>query len=106
MIDLWSDLERWSREDKHEELGRFVARIRGNWWKIGLPLSQTLISENERKYLPIIFEKANLDPTDLPSLDIIPKILINYGQEYLNKRTQKILNPNSGDDKVFRDELR
>ncbi|NIA11705.1 MAG: hypothetical protein GWP10_18780 [Nitrospiraceae bacterium] len=29
MAKLWKDLEKWSTEDKHEELGRFIARIRG-----------------------------------------------------------------------------
>lgn len=34
-ITLWDDLEKWSREDKHEELGRFTARIRGGWIYVG-----------------------------------------------------------------------
>ena len=52
MITLWDDLEKWSTEDKHEELGRFTAWIRGSWWKVGLPWSQTIISKDEQKHLP------------------------------------------------------
>lgn len=76
MIKLWDDLEKWSREDKHEELGRFVARIRGELWKVGLPLSQTLISEDERKHLTNLFDRAGLDPTDTPSPAAIIKAFI------------------------------
>jgi len=37
MSELWADLQKWSREDRHEELGRFVFRIRGEWRHVGLP---------------------------------------------------------------------
>lgn len=67
MIDIWDDLEKWSREDKGEELGRFVARIRGLRWKVGLSRSQTLLSEKERAGLPAVFSEAGLEPGDPPN---------------------------------------
>lgn len=91
MVILWSDLEKWSTKDKHEELGRFVARIRGSWWMVGLPLSQTLLSDEERNHLPNLFDKANLDPTDSPSPEIVPRILQAYGQGILERRTLRLL---------------
>lgn len=91
MVILWSDLEKWSTKDKHEELGRFVARIRGSWWMVGLPLSQTLLSDEERNHLSNLFDKANLDPTDCPSPEIVPRILQAYGQGLLERRTLRLL---------------
>lgn len=101
MIVLWDDLEKWSREDKHEELGRFVARIRGGWIYVGLPRSQTVLSENERKHLPNIFDAAGLDPTDPPSPEIIPQILSYHGQAVLEHRTRSLLDSTQADDDVL-----
>jgi hypothetical protein len=97
MILLWQDLEKWSMEDKHEALGRFVARIRGGWWKVGLPLSQTIISDEERKNLPGFFAGANLDPTDPPSPEVMAKLFNTYGHGLFEKKTLKILH-DSGDE--------
>ncbi|MBL7083771.1 MAG: hypothetical protein ISS41_09100 [Candidatus Aminicenantes bacterium] len=105
MIDLWDDLEKWSREDKHEELGRFVARIRGGWIYVGLPRSQTILSENERKHLPNMFDAAGLDPTDPPSPEIIPKMLSYYGQSILANRTRSLLESTQADDDVLKSAL-
>ncbi len=99
---LWNDLEKWSREDKHEELGRFVARIRGGWVHVGLPRSQTVLSENERKHLPNIFDAAGLDPTDPPSPEIVPKILSYYGQSILENRTKNLLESKQAEDDVLK----
>lgn len=105
MIELWDDLEKWSREDKHEELGRFVARIRGGYIHVGRPRSQTILSEHERKLLPNLFNSVGLDPTDAPSPEVIPKILRNHGQGILEKRTFKLLDSTQGDDVVLRKAL-
>jgi len=100
MIELWDDLEKWSREDKHEELGRFVARIRGGWIYVGLPRSQTILSEKERKHLPNIFDSAGLDPTDPPSPEIIPQILSYYGDTVLEYRTKVLLEGSDTEDAI------
>lgn len=98
MIELWDDLKNWSREGKHEKLGRFVARRRGGYMHVGLPRSQTVLSERERKHLPNLFNKAILDPTDAPSPEVIPKILRYYGKEILEKRTLKLLDSSQAED--------
>ena len=107
MIDLWDDLEKWSKEDKHETLGRFEARIRGGWWKVGLPLSQTLISEDERKHLPVLFSRESLDPSDIPSPEVILRILRLSGSTLLERRTLRLLSSDNPDrdDTVLRSAL-
>ncbi|MCG8606144.1 hypothetical protein MJD09_14305 [bacterium] len=102
MIVLWDDLEKWSREDKHEELGRFIARIRGGWRHVGLPRSQTVLSENERKHLPNIFDAAGLDPTDPPSPELLPQILSYHGYSVLENRTRVLLESSKTEDEVLK----
>jgi hypothetical protein len=105
MFLLWDDLETWSRKDKHEELGRFVARIRGGWINVGLPRSQTVLSENERKHLPNIFDDAGIDPTDPPSPELIPQILSYYGHSVLEHRTRVLLESSKTEDEVLKKAL-
>ncbi len=95
---LWKDLEKWSVEDKHEELGRFVARIRGGQVHIGRPLSQTLLSDDERKCLPLIFSQAELDPANSPSEKVIRRVLLYHGENRLERRTLRLLNTTKGDE--------
>ena len=97
MVKLWEDLEKWSTEDKYEELGRFTARIRGGKVHVGRPLSQTLLSDDERKYLPLIFTEAELDPTDTPSDTVIRRDLLSHGKNGLENRTLKLLDGTQGD---------
>ena len=105
MIDLWDDLEKWSREDQHENLGRFVARIWGGWWKVGLPLSQTLISEDERKHLPLLLSDRGLDPSDLPSPEVVLRILRQTGASLFKRRTLRVLDGEDRDSAVLRSAL-
>ncbi len=95
MIEIWDDLEKWSRDDKGEELGRFVARIRGLRWKVGLARSQTLLSESERTGLPAIFTEAGLEPGDPPNSEALLAAIRHCRQatliDGLYARTVKLL---------------
>ena len=102
MALLWEDLEKWSTVDKNEELGRFVARIRGGWIHVGRPLSQTILSDDERKYLPLIFAEAELDPADTPSDIVIRRLLLNFGENKLQNRTLRLLNSAQEDDVILK----
>ncbi|MEH7379108.1 hypothetical protein V7138_01300 [Bacillus sp. JJ1533] len=92
MINLWMDLEKWSKEDKFEELGRFNVRVRGNLRHVGLPQSQTIISSKERKSLPLIFNRAGIIFSDSPDYETIRNILLEHGQDILAKKTLRLLN--------------
>lgn len=99
--DLWDDLEKWSVEDKKEELGRFKSRIRGKWCHVGRPLSQTLLSDDERKALPRIFSDCGFDPSNIPSEDIIKNGLIHCGSKRLRHRTLTLLKSQEADNQIF-----
>lgn len=98
MDKIWEDLEKWSKFNKHEELGRYSKRVRGGNIHVGLPFSQTILSEDERKILQQIFSEAEIDPTDPPSESALGKILIKYGSDKLERRTLQLL---KNDQKVF-----
>ena len=105
MIDLWDDLEKWSREDREEGLGRFVARIRGQRWMVGLPLSQTLISEEEIRNLVVFLYEHELDPLDLPSPETVFRLIQKSGDTVLHRRTIQVLNGTDEISLVLRDAL-
>jgi hypothetical protein len=105
MIALWDDLEKWSTEDKHEEFGRFTTWIRGSWWKVGLPWSQTIISKDEQKHLHAFFEAAGLDPLAPPSPQVMLKLMIYHGSGMFEKRTLRVLNKETGEDIILKNKL-
>ncbi len=102
---LWDDLEKWSREDKHEEFGRFVYDIWGSMIWVGLPRFQTLISAKERKSLMEFFAEADLDPSDPPSQQVLLKKLIYYGDHLFQRRTKGVLNSQGGDNAILKEKL-
>lgn len=90
MYQLWEDLEVWSKSDMMETLGRFTARVRGRWIHVGLPLSQTLLTAEEKSSLPSFYASSGFDPTSPPSgLLLGRRMLAEPG--LLHARTRRIL---------------
>ncbi len=102
---LWEDLEKWTKEDKHEELGRFAFGIRGKMIWVGLPKFQTLISSDERKNLPELFVRADLDPSDPPTPEVMLKLMIYYVDDIFQRGTKKVLLATDGEDVFLREKL-
>ena len=91
MYELWDDLERWSTRDREGELGIFQSRITGGMFHVGLPLGQSLLGDQDRRMLPAIFARANLDPsTPSPDAEIL-RALRTHGAGRLRPRTTKLL---------------
>lgn len=97
---LWHDLERWSNKYKSGELGIFKTNIAGKKIHIGLPISQTLLTQEELKALPVIFAEAELDPTSPPSEVVIAQSLTTYGRKHLRNRTLHLLEETSAHDEL------
>jgi len=100
MQELWEDLEQWSNEDKAGEWGLFNCVAVGKNNHIGLPLAQTLLTEEERRELPSIFATAELDPTAPPSEEAIALLLVKHGRKYLRNRTLNLLKETSVTDQL------
>lgn len=91
MLELWDDLERWSVQDRNGELGLFEARIVGGHIHVGLPIAQTILSEDERQALPRMFADAGLDPTSPPPDDELARTLRAQGGTVLRPRTRELV---------------
>ena len=91
MLELWDDLEKWSNVDRDGELGVFQTRMLGSLINVGVPRSQTLLSEEERHNLPTIFSLTGFDATCTPSEHEMAKKIASSGMGILRKRTISIL---------------
>ena len=98
---VWKDLEKWANTDKDGEWGIFNINISGRLIHVGIPISQTILTEKELKALPIIFAEAGLDSNNHFSERAIAFWIGKYGYKYLRKRTIRLLKETSA-----RDELR
>src|SRR5579862_2683451 len=91
MRELWTDLERWSQGDKHGEIGVFEYPATGRFVNVGVPISQTILTEQERRDLPLIFVDAGLDAGAPPAESYLASILQEFGVGRLRPRTLRIL---------------
>jgi hypothetical protein len=101
MRKLWEDLENWTLRDKHGALGIFQARITSRFIHVGIPISQTILSEQERLALPSIFATAAIDPASAPSEAVLVDALIKHGGSRLRPRTRTILEQRSQSEDEF-----
>lgn len=91
MLELWDDLENWANQEKGEEWGSFQKITILKHPHVGLIYGQTLLTEQEIKVLPTIFDAANLLPNSSISEQNLAKLLIEKGNKILNKRTIRLL---------------
>lgn len=102
MHHLWDDLAVWSNQDRHGDWGIFDADIVGEWISVGLPKSQTLLTDEERDNLPILFADNGLDPHAPPSDREIAYLLANDPHHYLRPHTKDLLRSTGKDDSPIR----
>ncbi len=91
MWELWVDLEEWSKSDKDGELGTFNFYFSGGWQHVGLPIGQTLLSEEDRRNLLSLFASHALDPNSPPSDTEVLALLRDSSSGVLQRRTQRLL---------------
>lgn len=91
MEELWGDLQSWTCVRQADKFGLFKTHIRGRRRHVGLPLFQTLCSNEELENLPILFHNANLDSSDIPVPEVLMDIVLEYGDNIFKNRTLQIL---------------
>jgi hypothetical protein len=104
-VSVWDDLEAWANHDKGGALGIFRVEFSGKWMYVGIPISQTLLTEKERFSLPDIFSAAGLDPAIQYSDAHIASEVVEHGRGLLLKRTIKRLNREGNATEGFREVL-
>jgi hypothetical protein len=94
MLELWDDLEHWSTHDRQGELGVFrsTSNLVGKWIHVGLPVSQTVLTEQERRALWSVFARAGFDPRTPPRPEQLADAIRVYGANQLRARTISFLN--------------
>jgi hypothetical protein len=94
MLELWDDLEHWSTHDQQGELGLFksTSNLIGKWIHVGLPVSQAVLTEQERKALCVVFAQAGFDPRTPPQPQQLGDAIRSYGANHLRPRTLHLLN--------------
>ena len=103
--EVWCDLERWANETNCGRLGIFVAEITKSWAHVRLPISQTLLTESERKMLPQVFLHAGFDPSAPPSDEEVALGVRKHGVDVLMRRTIRRLTDRQESDTEFRSML-
>jgi len=96
MYTLWFDLEQWSNEDMRGTYGIFRADILGLHEYVGLPKAQTILTDDERNKLPLLFADNGFDPSSPPSDRELAHLLSHESHHYLLPRTKQLL-ANRGD---------
>jgi hypothetical protein len=91
MRTLWEDLETWSQRDRHGEVGIFEVSLSTRLIHVGIPISQTILSEGERLCLPRLFAAGGLDSAATPSDVLLTKIVRDNDDGELRPRTRKVL---------------
>ncbi len=99
MYALWFDLEQWSNEDKGGAYGIFRADILGKREYVGLPKAQTILTDDERHKLPLLFAENGFDPASPPSDRELSHLLSHEAHNYLLPRTKQLL-ANRGEGEV------
>ena len=56
-VSIWDDLETWANDDTAGKLGVFQVEFSGKWMYVGIPISQTLLTEKEQSSLPEVFSR-------------------------------------------------
>jgi len=86
-IEIWDDLEKWANVDRSGELGTFRVEFSGKWMYVGVPISQTLLTEKEKALLPDVFAAAGLDPGIQYSDEHLAREVSRFGIGHLLRRT-------------------
>jgi hypothetical protein len=92
---LWRDLEVWTHVDKKGELGLFKWQSALDWIYVGLPVAQTILTDEERRVLPELFEQADLEPGAVLPEGQLAAILGRIAGRRLRRQTVQLLG-NSG----------
>ena len=96
MSALWFDLEEWSNVDMSGNYGIFQADILGKREYVGLPKAQTILTDDERHKLPLLFAENGFDSFSPPSDSELSHLLSHETHHHLLPHTKQLLE-NRGD---------
>lgn len=92
---VWEHLEKWANKDQKSKLGIFEIQRLDQRPYVGIPRSQRLLTDFERKVAKWIFSKTGLDPALTPSEEEIASLMRSRGRGKLRGQTYDLLAPES-----------
>lgn len=91
METLWEDLDRWTTQTCKGRIGKFT-KVESHFVHVSNPISQSLLSEEDRKKLPNIFSWAAMSPDTLPLEEEVRRAMVDYnGPGGLSARIRRLL---------------
>ena len=105
MLALWDDLERWSNVDEEGNRGVFEARLLGSLIPWVCRAGRHYFQRKSCTSFPLIFPRAGLDPTAVPSDREISRILVREGRALLRNGTLQTLKSRAESDAEIRQAL-
>jgi len=105
MYALWFDLEDWTNQDKNGEQGIFYADILGKREYVGLPKAQTVLTDDERLKLPLLFAHNGFDSSSPPADRELADLLAQEKHHYLLPHTKHLLESHNSDESAVREVL-
>jgi hypothetical protein len=90
-VEVWRDLERWTAIEKKGKLGIFEIQYLDKRTIVGIPFSQSVLSQYERRVARWVYSQTGLDPALMPSEEEVASIVARRGGSKLRPRTRKLL---------------
>jgi hypothetical protein len=91
----WEHLEKWANEEKKGKLGLFEIQRVDDRPHVGIPRSQRILTDYERKVARWVFSQTGLDPVLTPSEEEIASLVRRYGRGEISSRSYNLLAPGS-----------
>lgn len=93
----WEHLEWWANVRKRGELGIFETHRLDERAHVGVPRSQRLLTNKERRAVKWVYSQVGLDRARRPSEEELALLVRTRARKYLRPRTYQLLAPNSSD---------
>ncbi|MCS3627185.1 hypothetical protein GGP53_001026 [Salinibacter ruber] len=92
---VWEHLEKWANQDQKGRLGIFEIQYIDERSHVGIPNSQKILTEHDRKVAKWVFSKTGLHPDLTPSKELVASLMRKRGRQKLRGRTYDVLAPDT-----------
>src|SRR6202011_3946363 len=78
VVDGWIALNKWLDNTQRGRFGRSTARPIAGFTRIGYPISQCMLREQDVRRLPAFFRWASPIPEDQPPASVLAPLLVEW----------------------------
>lgn len=95
MQEVWEHLEKWANQEQKGRLGIFEIQHLDERSHVGIPRSQRILTDQERKIAKWVFSQSGLHPSLSSSGEEVASLVRSYGRGRIRGQTYDILAPDS-----------